>query len=216
MKDNIYFHFSKFLFTRMEGFQFVLLSWGPTDLYREWNITTFLSNTMLATPELMKRSINQYHVKQKTREVMTSQKLWNYGICWHIQKENDEKCSLAKNQPVSANCWGDISFVCSNDSIMINPSKISLERHVSTPAKFRRICVESSDHKRCLELSPHQFQCTKRLIFGKGAFFILFFLSILSNPIISQIWIFVMSHFSFLFGDTAMLTSWEVFLVINL
>ena len=34
---------------------------------------------------------------------MTSQKLilWNYGIGWHVQKEQDEKCSLAKNQPVS-------------------------------------------------------------------------------------------------------------------
>ena len=39
------------------------------------------------------------------RQVMTSQKLnlCNYGIGWHIMKEQDEKCPLAKNEPVSAN-----------------------------------------------------------------------------------------------------------------
>ena len=79
---------------------------------------------------------------------MTSQKinLGNYGICWQIQKEQDEKCSLAKNQPVSANWRGDISFVCSSDS--------SLERHVSTQAKFRRICMESSEHKGAYNYLP--------------------------------------------------------------
>ena len=35
----------------------------------------------------------------------------NYGICWHIQKEQGEKCPLAKNQPVGANWWRDISTV---------------------------------------------------------------------------------------------------------
>jgi len=47
------------------------------------------------------------------REVMTLQNLnlSNYGIGWHIQKEQDEKCSLAKNQPVGANWYGAISTV---------------------------------------------------------------------------------------------------------
>ena len=38
---------------------------------------------------------------------MISRKLnsWNYGICWHIWKDQDKKCSLAKNQPVCANWW---------------------------------------------------------------------------------------------------------------
>ena len=36
------------------------------------------------------------------REVMKSSKLsvWNYGIGWRIQKDQGEKYSLAKNQPV--------------------------------------------------------------------------------------------------------------------
>ena len=40
---------------------------------------------------------------------MTSQKLnlGNYGIGWHIQNEKDEKRSLANNQLVTANWWGD-------------------------------------------------------------------------------------------------------------
>ena len=36
---------------------------------------------------------------------------------------------------------------------------------------------------------------TSRLIFLQGAFLFLFFLDMLTNPIISQIWIFVSSHF---------------------
>ena len=38
--------------------------------------------------------------------------------------------------------------------------------------------------------------CTNRMVFDKGAFFTLFFLNVLTNPIISQIWIFVTSLFS--------------------
>lgn len=40
---------------------------------------------------------------QKNREercdVTKIQRLWNYGIGYHIQKDQDEKSSLAKNQP---------------------------------------------------------------------------------------------------------------------
>ena len=28
--------------------------------------------------------------------------LWNYGIYWQIQKEQDEKCPLVKNQPIES------------------------------------------------------------------------------------------------------------------
>ena len=35
----------------------------------------------------------------------------NYGIGCHFQKEQSEKCSLAKNQADSANWQGDISIV---------------------------------------------------------------------------------------------------------
>ena len=41
--------------------------------------------------------------------------------------------------------------------------------------------------------------CTDGLTFGKGAFFIMFFLTMPTIPIISEIWIFVTSHFSCLF-----------------
>ena len=42
---------------------------------------------------------------QQGRELRRREKLnlRNYGIGWHIQKKQDEKCPLAKNQPVDAN-----------------------------------------------------------------------------------------------------------------
>ena len=43
--------------------------------------------------------------------------------------------------------------------------------------------------------------CNKMLIFGKEAFFIMLFASILINPIISKIQIFVTSHLSTLFKE---------------
>ena len=42
-------------------------------------------------------------------------------------------------------------------------------------------------------MSPHR---SNRLMFGKEAFYIFLCLNILTNPIISLIWIFVTSHFS--------------------
>ena len=50
---------------------------------------------------------------------MTPQKLnmRNYGIGLHIQEEQDEKCLLAKNQPVGANCEEIKATLCSVDSI---------------------------------------------------------------------------------------------------
>ena len=44
--------------------------------------------------------------------------------------------------------------------------------------------------------------CNKMLIFGKQAFFIMFFPNILTNPIISKIQIFVTSHFRTLLDST--------------
>ena len=32
-----------------------------------------------------------------------------YGMGWYIQKDQDEKSPLAKNQPISGDWWGDIS-----------------------------------------------------------------------------------------------------------
>ena len=50
---------------------------------------------------------------QQGRELRRLEKLnlRNYRIGWHIQKEQDEKCPLAKNLPVDANWRGDISTV---------------------------------------------------------------------------------------------------------
>ena len=55
---------------------------------------------------------------------------------------------------------------------------------VKIQANFRRICMESSEQTSPY-IDPSLF--TNRLIFGKGAFFILFFLYMLTNLITSQI-----------------------------
>ena len=58
------------------------------------------------------------------------------------------------------------------------------------------ICTESSEQMGAYISSPI---CTYRMIFGKGTFFVLFFLNLLTNPLTPQICIFVTSHFSFLY-----------------
>ena len=64
-------------------------------------------------------------------------------------------------------------------------------------AYFRRICMESAEHNGAY-ISPTI--CTNRLIFGNGAFIILFFLNMTSNPRITlRIWTFVTSLFSSIF-----------------
>ena len=50
-----------------------------------------------------------YYLIVKRSDDITKFNLWNYGICWQIQKEQDEKCPLLKNQPIGANWWQDIS-----------------------------------------------------------------------------------------------------------
>ena len=55
-----------------------------------------------------------WHNREERCDVTKIKICKNYGIGWHIQKERDEKCPLAKNQPVSANWWGDISNVVSS------------------------------------------------------------------------------------------------------
>ena len=62
--------------------------------------------------------------------MVVSQKLnlSNYGNGWHFLKEQDEKCSLSKNQPVGVNWWGDISNVILQRLHIYYPSKISLDR----------------------------------------------------------------------------------------
>ena len=52
--------------------------------------------------------------------------------------------------------------------------------------------MESEEHNGAY-ISPTI--CTNRLIFDKGAFIILFFLNMLTNPMTSQIWTFVTSLF---------------------
>ena len=47
-----------------------------------------------------------YYLIVKRSDDITKFNLWNYGVCWQIQKEQDEKCPLLKNQP---NWWQDIS-----------------------------------------------------------------------------------------------------------
>ena len=51
---------------------------------------------------------NNYLIVKRSDDI-TKLNLWNYGICWQVQKEQDEKCPLLKNQPIGANWWQDIS-----------------------------------------------------------------------------------------------------------
>ena len=53
--------------------------------------------------------------------------MWNYGIGWHIQKEQDEKSSLAKNQLVTAKRWGNTSTLMLR-WLHTNPSKTALDQ----------------------------------------------------------------------------------------
>ena len=57
---------------------------------------------------------------EKRSDDVTKLNLWTYGIGWHIQKEQDEKCHWPKNQPVGANCW------FSNDVTKIQTTKLSI------------------------------------------------------------------------------------------
>ena len=67
-------------------------------------------------------------------------------------------------------------------------------------SNFRRICMESSEHKR-------ETICPTRLVFGKKASWVFFFQNILTNPIISQILFLMTSHFRTLFRILILPTS---------
>ena len=125
---------------------------------------------------------------------MTSQKLnfRNYGICSDIQKEHDKRGLLAKNRHFLTVWERDISTVtlC---WLHTNPSKFYSVPNVLNRVKFRRICMESTERNGANISEPI---CLHLLIFGKLAFFILLFLKISINPIISKYRIiFVTSHF---------------------
>ena len=93
-------------------------------------------------------------------------------ISENIQKEQDEICHLLKNSLV-----------------------VQIGEDIK--AKYApMICMESSEQTGAYISSPI---CIYRMIFGKGTFFILFFLNLLTNPLTPQKCIFVTSHFSFLY-----------------
>ena len=103
-----------------------------------------------------------------------------------ISKENKTtNVHLLKNEPVYVNWWGDISNVILR-WLKINPSWYGLDR-------FTLISMESSEQTAAYISSP---LCTNRLIFGKGAFFYSVLLNMITNAIISNIWISVTSHLS--------------------
>ena len=114
-------------------------------------------------------------MKKKTSDEITKttfKKLWGWLTYpdWTRRKH-----PLAKNLPLSANWWGDISTVMLW-WLHINPSKTGLDR------------------KRYNPISPPIY--TNRMIFGKGVFpSCSKVLNKLTNLIIEQIWIFVMSLF---------------------
>ena len=72
------------------------------------------------------------------------------GIC--VQKEQDEKSSLAKNQPVGANWWWDIS------NVMLQwLHKKAWIVNVTIRANFTRIRKESSEQTGAYSITTHQF-----------------------------------------------------------
>ena len=76
-------------------------------------------------------------------------------------------------------------------------------------AIFRRICLESLKHS-CGNILPTI--CTNILIFGKDTFLVLICRMILTNPIKSQIFIFVTSHFTTLWSTK---TTWQCGLTVS-
>ena len=76
------------------------------------------------------------------------------GTC--IQKEQDEKCSLAKNQPVSANWWWDISNVVLQ-WLHKNTSKKACIVNVTIQANFIGIRMVSSEQTGAYSITTHQF-----------------------------------------------------------
>ena len=112
-------------------------------------------------------------------------------LAWLIQKEQDLKCSL-NCQKSSCSMQKEL---CPKGLVRRYKQRDGLRwLHVNPiQANFTRICMESSEQTSAY---IYRANCTNRLIFVKGALFTLFFLKMLTNPIISQICIFVTSHFS--------------------
>ena len=129
-----------------------------------------------------------HHFRMRQRRVITSLKLnlWNHGIGLNIQKEQAEKCLLTKNQPFGSNWWGDKSNVILQ-WLHINTLLLKLAGnvYVKIQANLRRIRMKSSEQTGAY---IYPSICTIKLLFDKGTFFILFFLTLMN-------W----SHTSFLY-----------------
>ena len=87
------------------------------------------------------------------------------GIC--IQKKQDEKCSLAKNQPVSANWWWDISNVMLQ-WLHKNMYKKAWIVNITIQANFTRIRMESSQLTGAYSITTHQFALACVVVVRKG------------------------------------------------
>ena len=73
------------------------------------------------------------------------------------------------------------------------PSNFSLGHLVRTQCKIRRFCMETIGPKNAHISAAN---CSKQLIFGDWAFFIMLFPNMQLHCIISQIHLFVTSHFT--------------------
>ena len=78
------------------------------------------------------------------------------------------------------------------------PSNFSLGHLVRTQCKIRRFCMEIIGPKNAHISAAN---CSKQLIFGEWAFFIMLFPNMQSHCIISQIHLFVTSHFTTLLAN---------------
>ena len=102
--------------------------------------------------------------------------LWNYGIGYisifrkrKIKKGPSPKISLLVQ--IGEEIWAP---VCSDDSAQI----------LLKLAQIITLTMETSEHNVAYISSPI---CTNRLIFGKGAFLILFFLDMPTNPLLNLV-----------------------------
>ena len=86
------------------------------------------------------------------------------GFVGTIQKDQDKKCSLAKNQPVCSNWWRLILCSTQIPLTQCRPESLMLRSKAISNGSYGAITATRAHSSS----SPI---CTSRLIFGKGGFF---------------------------------------------
>ena len=158
------------------------------------NVSILLSNSLgkhhpfNTNTEGTKRGIRRIERSVRWQKIKFV-KLWSWLACI-FRKNKMKKNPFAKNEPLSAEC--------SDDSIQIL-RKLSWIVTLTIQAHFRRIYMESSEH----DVAYISQIFINDLIFSRWTFFVLFFLDMPTNPIISHIYFLWRHHFSSLLGGHA-------------